>query len=170
MSKVDKLHRFFIYVGLSIVVGLATGCSSNPQFGAAVSELLTVDSYDIRVKLTVSQDVNPDPNGRPSPVVLQIFQLTNDSKFQQANLADLLDNHEAMLAAELIKMDRTLASPANNLTYELTVNADTKYLGVLAAFQKEDGIAKRVIDIEGGWSKDICIELAKTSIAAATRC
>jgi type VI secretion system protein VasD len=151
-------------------LSLLSACSNTPQFGATVSDIFSGDSYEIEVNLTVSTGLNPNQAGRPSPLVIQVFQLIDDTKFLQADIEKLLSNAEAELGASLVKSDQTLAFPGKNQEYELDVNSDAKYLGVVAAFQKEGGVARQIIDIEGRWSRDLCIELANTSLAKANRC
>lgn len=155
---------------VTIAVSLLAACSSKPQFGAVVSEMISNDTYDIQVKLQVSDKLNPNPEGRPSPLVLQIFQLKDDSKFSQASIDVVLSNPDLELGADLIKVDQTMAFPGKSKEYVFDVNSEAKFLGVVASFQKEDGKAKQLIDIEGHWSRDICITLSDTSLTKAERC
>ncbi|MBZ9613434.1 type VI secretion system lipoprotein TssJ [Rheinheimera maricola] len=147
-----------------------SGCSSNPQFGAVLAEAISTDSYEIKVFIDVANDLNPTHDSRPSPLVLKIFQLNDDAKFVNLSIDELLVSTEAVLGGELVGIDQAMMFPGKNQELKLVINKGAVFLGVIAAFQKEDGVAKRVIPIKGRWSRDICIEISSISLTKAERC
>lgn len=160
----------FKAVVLVLVVLSLNACSTNPQFGAIASEILSNDTYEVKVTLTVSDQLNPDRDGRPSPLVLYILQLHDDNKFLNADLRSLVDNPQAEVGDDLIQIDQTLTFPDTYKEFTLTVNSETSFLGIVTAYQKEGGKVSELIEIEGRWSRDLCIDLDSTQLTSAQRC
>src|SRR5262245_62038716 len=55
---------------LTVLVLVMAGCLSNPP-----------KPSNVKLTLRAAADVNPDGNGRPSPVVVRIYQLKTDTAF-----------------------------------------------------------------------------------------
>lgn len=86
------------------------------------------------INLALSSDVNA--NGG-NAVVINIYQLTNDDKFQYASFNSLLNNAEETLANDLIPnsiIEKTMVPNENYDLKELELNKDTAFLGVLGDF------------------------------------
>ena len=145
-------------------------CSTTPQFGALISESLSRDSYNIKVRLTVPSTLNPTQHGRPSPLLVRLVQLKDSANFQNKDSSELLSKIDSSLGTDLIEFKETMLFPGKDQEFELKVNSDTKYLGMVAAFQQEEGIGKKIISIEGQWSRNLCVEFSDTSITRAERC
>ena len=56
-----------------LILLAAAGCASGPKKPA-----------EVRLALQASADTNPDASGRPSPVVVRVYQLKNDAAFTAA--------------------------------------------------------------------------------------
>ena len=113
-------------VWLFLLVGL-TGCSGGPSA--------------IRVKgsMETSPDLNPDSGGRPSPVVVRVYQLRSPGAFQNADFFALYDNEIATLGQNLITPGEEFElQPGENRDYKTELDLATKYLGVIAAFRDLD--------------------------------
>lgn len=170
MTKLTFKLRAAISLAIALLTLMLFGCSSSPQFGAVVSEAISSDSYGIKVNIKVSNELNPTNDGRPSPLVLKILQLNDDTKFAQTSVDELLMSTDAALGGALVGQDQEMMFPGKSETLNLDVNEKARFLGIIAAFQNEDGISKRVISIEGRWSRDICMELSSTTLSKAERC
>lgn len=85
--------------------------------------------------LAASADVNPDANGRPSPVVVRIYQLRADGAFNGADFFALFDDDQKVLGAELISRDEFTLAPTDSRTIDVTVSGQTRYVGAIAAFR-----------------------------------
>lgn len=145
-------------------------CSSNPQFGAVLSEKLLGDTYTVEVRVTVSETLNPDTNERPSPLVLSIIQLDSESAFQSASVSELLNISESAPINGFIKKDSALLFPGKDQELDLEVSDDAEFIGVVAGFQIEDGDGKQLIPLKSALSRDLCIVVADTSLTKAERC
>lgn len=64
-----------------LIAALAlSGCSSDPEKPAPVAELSPkAPPRTVQIHMVVSDQVNPDLNGRPSPIVMRIYELKSGS-------------------------------------------------------------------------------------------
>lgn len=88
-----------------------------------------------KMTLTAAKDVNPDGSGRPSPVVVRVYQLRADTVFSGAEFFTLFNEEEKVLGAELISKDEYVLDPGEQRPVDVTVGNDTRFLGVIAAFR-----------------------------------
>ncbi len=98
--------------------------------------------------LVSSADVNPDPSGRPSPVIVRVYDLKTTANFEKADFFSLYDKDEQTLGAELVAKEQFEMSPGSEREFQKELNAGTRFLGVVAAYR----------DIQkAGWRQTIAI-------------
>jgi type VI secretion system protein VasD len=85
--------------------------------------------------LSASADVNPDSEGRPSPVVVRIYQLKGDAEFNDAGFFALFDNEKATLGENLIMRDERTLFPGQKSPLNVALSPDARFLGVVAAYR-----------------------------------
>ena len=85
--------------------------------------------------LAASADSNPDANGRPSPVVVRVYQLKTDAAFKGAEFFALYDDDQKVLGQELISRDEFVLAPSEKKTIDVAVSKETRFVGALAAFR-----------------------------------
>ena len=94
---------------------------------------------DARVKaamsLAAATDANPDANGRPSPVVVRVYQLRTDTAFAGADFLPLFDDDQKVLGPEMITRDEFVLAPAEKRTIDVTLSGETRFVGAIAAFR-----------------------------------
>ena len=133
----DRGSRVFI-AALTIAAALA-GCGKKPPPAAPAPIITIAAPPDARVKgtmtLTASADTNPDASGRASPVVVRVFQLRGDSAFSGADYFPLYDDDKMVLGPELITRDEFVLTPGERRSLDVTLAADTRFVGVIAAFR-----------------------------------
>jgi type VI secretion system protein VasD len=86
-------------------------------------------------EIIVSGDVNPDAAGRPSPVVVRVYQLRNDGEFNGADFFGVYEKEKETLGASLVAREEYVLAPGENRKLELPLNAETRFIGVIAAFR-----------------------------------
>src|SRR4051812_24070584 len=111
-------------------------------------------------------DVNPDESGRPSPVVMRVYQLKSDSAFVNSTFGALFDEERKTLGADLIAADEYQLIPGERRSVELAPPAGLRYVGAVAAFHDvRNSNWRAVLPVPaGGWG-DTRIEVT----ADATR-
>lgn len=85
--------------------------------------------------ISVSEDANPDSNGRPSPVVVRVYQLKTDAAFTASEFFPLFDDEQKVLGPELISRDEFVLAPAERRTIDVALSGETRYVGAIAAFR-----------------------------------
>ena len=85
--------------------------------------------------LSASADVNPDGTGKPSPVVVRLFQLKGDAAFTNAEFFALYDDEMKVLGPELIGREEYVLAPAEKRTVEVSVSGAARFVGVVAAYR-----------------------------------
>lgn len=85
--------------------------------------------------LAATVDTNPDGAGRPSPIVVRVYQLRTDGAFNGADFFPLFDDDQKVLGPELITRDEFVLAPAEQRTIDVTLSAETRYVGAVAAFR-----------------------------------
>jgi type VI secretion system protein VasD len=126
------------------------GCGSDPK----KEEPKPPPETKINVRISVSSLVNPDIDGRPSPVVLRLYELKNIGKFEEADFYKLFEDHEGALGSDLVASEKFHFKPGDTKTLDHTVSSDTKYIAVTASFRNFN---------QSVWRDSIAIEANKTS-------
>lgn len=117
-----------------------------------------VDPYT-NLSFEASDDINPDASGRASPLVIRVYELRSVDTFRSAGFFDLYDEPDSVLNEDLLSMQEVLLRP--ELVEKLptmTLNENTRYLGIVAAFQNIDQAEwKMILDANPQGYKDIRI-------------
>ena len=86
-------------------------------------------------RLTVSADANPDSDGRPSPIVIRIYQLKEGGAFANASYFALLDKESETLGSSLVSREEYEMQPGAARELELQIPAEARVLGVIAGYR-----------------------------------
>jgi type VI secretion system protein VasD len=103
------------------------------------------DRVETRTLLSASNDTNPDINGRPSPVVLRVFQLRGDSEFGRADFFALSLHEKDVLGASLIGVEEFELRPGEHLETRIPLSRDARYVGAIAEFRDINGAQWRAL-------------------------
>ncbi|MDJ0908251.1 MAG: type VI secretion system lipoprotein TssJ [Woeseiaceae bacterium] len=113
-----------VMLGAVFALALTAGCASGPPA-----------DVNIRGSITTVDDVNPDATGRPSPLMIRIYQLSATDKFDSAEFFDLTDNAEATLGPDLLGVEQLMLSPGESQPYDAEYDPNTSYIGVIAGYR-----------------------------------
>ncbi len=128
------------------------GCSASPTV--------------INATLMASPEVNPDLSGRPSPVVVRVYELKSLGTFEAADFYNLFDNPEAILGAALVNSVQFHLNPGETKRYNNTTSPETNYFAVTAAYRKLDhAVWRDHIIIPAAKITDLIIHMEKLSIS-----
>ena len=115
------------------------GCGAVPQ---APKEI------EIGADIVVSDSLNPDANGRPSPMMLAIYQLKNADKFRNEDFFSVFDPQGLALGADLLRREQVTLQPGGSRSYEAEFDAETVFIGLVGAFSDlENAQWRAVIEI-----------------------
>lgn len=85
--------------------------------------------------LKAAPATNPDDNGRPSPVVVRVYELKAVGAFNSADFFSLFERESETLGTELVGREEHDLQPAETRPYRRQLQPDTKFIGVIAAFR-----------------------------------
>jgi type VI secretion system protein VasD len=112
---------------MAALVAVLSGCGSTPPPPTTV-ELTAV----------AAPDVNPDPSGRPSPIVVRIYQLAATGAFESADYFQLHDKEAAVLGANLLDRQELALTPGTSEKLAITAKPGITAIGVAAAYRDID--------------------------------
>lgn len=123
-------------VSLLVALGLLAGCSRLSPFSTLTKLDLTLAASDL---------VNPDLHGRPSPVVVQLLELRHPVAFEHADFFSLYGRAEHALPKDWVSGEELELRPGERLTLKLHVQAQSRYVGVLAAYRDLPHVQWRLV-------------------------
>jgi type VI secretion system protein VasD len=111
------------WIAIVMLAALA-GCASGPP-----------KATKARMTVIAQSDVNPDASGRPSPIVVRVYQLQQDAKFANADFFALFDDEQQALGGDLLARDEITLAPGERKEVQVEVKGEAKFLGAVAAFR-----------------------------------
>ncbi|TDQ97501.1 type VI secretion system protein VasD [Paraburkholderia silvatlantica] len=113
--------------------------------------------FETRVKqmdlvITARSALNQNGEGASLPVVLRIYQLSDDKPFSTATYAQLLSGTDALKAATLWSRDLTLG-PGQTLKISEPIGDEANYVGVAAFFRDTANAEWSVLVPKAQWKK-----------------
>lgn len=129
-------RRRFIGLGLLPSMAVLSGCSSME----AVSNMFKSEPKpsEFSLGLSASPSINPDIEGRPSPIWVRIYQLRSVGVFKTAEFEPLFANDAAVLGAEMLERSEFVITPSQVIepTAPTRVHEDTRFIGAIAAYHE----------------------------------
>lgn len=140
--------------GFSLVLAGCSGTSSSP--GTVV---LTIGA---------AEDINPDPAGRASPVVLRVYQLAAPAQFQAVDFFQLYDKESPALGADLVAREELTVPPNSTRYLTIPLKPNTQAIGIAAAFRDIDKASWRaVIEVPPTEKTKLKAEVTKLQVTLA---
>jgi type VI secretion system protein VasD len=102
-------------------VALLVGCSSGPPL--------------VQGTIKAEPSVNPDRGGRPSPIVVRVYELKAVAAFNNADFFSLYDKEQETIGGDLVGREEFLLQPSESRQYRRQFQPDTKFIGVIGAFR-----------------------------------
>ena len=143
---------------LSLVVGLAACAYTREKLDLTTS---------LELDLKVSSIVNPDSDGRTSPIVLNLLYLKDNRQFEQEDFIALLESPEDRLGKDLVEQIRLkefIPSEERSVTY--TLPEGVNYVGIIAEFiQYQDAQGKLILPVERHAGNEYVVSVDKDTIS-----
>ena len=116
--------------------------------------------------LEVSGDVNPDANGRPSPVVVHVYQLRGDAAFRRVEFFELIDDGAKALGDVLLSRDEFSLRPGERRMLDVTVANEAAFVGVAAEYRAFRTAEWRAIVPAPRKAFTVTVERARVAVAS----
>ena len=112
----------------AVALGALAGCKSPPPKPPAPPTV-------VQATLAADAGVNPDSRGRPSPIVVRVFELKTLAAFDGADFFSLWDREKETLGEDLVAREEFQLRPGEQKKFERTVAPETRHIGVIAAYR-----------------------------------
>jgi type VI secretion system protein VasD len=120
----------------------------------------------LELELAASDQLNPDINGRPSPVVVRLLELKNPVLFETTDFFSLYGQAKEFLAPDLVAAEELELRPGERLALKVRVQEGSRYVGVLAAYRDLPETKWRyVIQVKAGEMTPVKLTLDHTGIS-----
>jgi len=136
MQSVREGPLVLLLVGVAMAVACGKG-GPPPQLSPPTVNVITPPVVKVKAMVTVgaAPDVNPNSAGRPSPVVVRIYQLRTDTLFRAADFGKLYSEDQTILGQDLLRRDDYTLMPREQRTEEVELPDQAHAVCALAAFQ-----------------------------------
>lgn len=114
-----------------------TGCKSKPPKPPPPAV--------VNVSLQAKPDVNPDTDGRASPIVVRLYQLKADATFLGADYYPLFNDEKKVLGPDLVSIEEKELFPGQTLSLEVPFSGDTRFIGVAGGYHDPGSTTWRAI-------------------------
>lgn len=144
------MYKVKLYLLSFSLLFLVMGCTTMNKIVPPSTDLI----------INVSKNVNPDTSERPSPVVMKIFELSSRTIFDTQDFFSLYDTPEKILGPDLLKKDELELQPDSVQQYKMSLNRNTRYVGVVVAYRNIDQARWRaVIEVDPTGYDDINVNV-----------
>ena len=106
---------------LGVSLGLLGACATSPPV--------------LQGSIKAAPTTNPDGRGRPSPIVIRVYELRALGAFTNADFFSLFEKETETLGVELVGREEYTVQPSETKPYQRQLQADTRFIGVVAAFR-----------------------------------
>lgn len=155
----NRTRRCFTLAGASIALA---ACGGKPIL-APKPKVLTVD-------VLAAANLNPSSSGRPSPVVVRVYELKAAAPFESADFVSLFDKDQAVLGADVVARDEFVLSPGESMAIKRDLSADSKFIAVMAAFRDlERAKWRAVVPLLAGKDNALSVRLEASTIQLSKR-
>ena len=96
-------------------------------------------------KISAAADVNPNVEGRPSPIHVRVLQLKEEGAFLAGDFWALADNEQQVLGSSLVQRLEYDLAPGETKEFELKIAPDARVLAVMAEYANYRNAQWRVV-------------------------
>ncbi|TAI61542.1 type VI secretion system lipoprotein TssJ [Bradyrhizobium sp. Leo170] len=125
MALPNTLHCLSVVGGALLMAAAATSCSTEK----------TSKTTPIKFVIEADELVNPNAHGKPSPVVVRIYELKSTTTFTQAQFFELFDDDTKRLGPDLVAKREVELTPGDKVDFERDTPIETRNVGVIAGFR-----------------------------------
>lgn len=125
-----------IFALLILLVPIA-GCAQLKEFFGFVTK--------IDVTFEASSDLNPTPEGRPSPIVVRMYEFNDAKEFKGADFFAIYEKENATIGQAILAKDELEFRPGDEKHIERKTKPETQFIGIIAAYRDLDNAKWRAI-------------------------
>lgn len=153
----DRRPRRLVLL-LAASAALAAGCASQPAPTMLAGSVVA------------SAGLNPSVSGRPSPLLLRLYELKSDTAFKQADFMSLYQSDQAALGAEMVAREEIMLQPGQTHPLARALDAQTRHLGVVAAYRDlERAVWRATVAVQPGRANRLTIRAEPLAVSATAQ-
>ena len=124
----------------------------------------------LSINIVTSDNINPDARKRPSPVVVRVYELKSAAQFNGADFLSLYEKDQALLGADIVVRDEFVLRPGETKAINKLLAADTKFIGVVAAFRELERASWRgLVALVPGMDNAVTVNLDGIAVQTAVK-
>ena len=155
-AVVPLTRRLFAMAVCVALVSSTVACGK--LFGAKP----TVVDLDLRA----ASNLNPDANGRASPLRLRFYELKSVSVFNGADFFSLYEHDKEVLAADLVVREEIQIEPGMQKRFTRKPGPDTKFFAVLAPYRDIDHAKWRAaLEIRANKTSEVELSVERLAVS-----
>lgn len=135
------LRRLAAFTVLGLALGAApfaagAGCTT---VNVPAQDPKPCDVQTVTLDLLAADNINPNENGNPRPVVVRLYQLKNDTRLLNASYDDVLLRDKEVLAEDIMKADEVEVFPNDHVQVKFERIKEAAFLAGVALFHGPKG-------------------------------
>ena len=159
----NTARRRFTRVGLGLSGAFALAACGAKPVAPPKPKVLTVD-------VLAAANLNPSTSGRPSPVVVRLYELKAPATFESADFLSLFDKDQSLLGADVVVRDEFVLGPGESHAIKRELGADSKFFAVMAAFRDlERAKWRAVVPLLAGKDNAVSVRLDAAAVQLGQR-
>jgi type VI secretion system protein VasD len=150
-------------------VGPAVPAQPDTPLAPRRVEATAAGATPLELTIVGGPDLNPNLQGRASPVVVRIFELKSAGAFEAADYSGLFERPAEALKDDLVAQEEFVLRPGDIQHRDRTAAPGVRLLGVAAAYRRLDLSAWRLaIPVKPGTRNLLLIDVGADKIRLAT--
>jgi len=145
---------------------LQGGTPAGQASGAApMSPAPAPTSIDLTIR--AGPDLNLTPSGRPSPVMISVYQLSSPTAFSQVDYFDLVERQSEVLEGEAVGRQTFFLDPGGVERIDSILPPEVSHVGVTAAYRDiQNANWRAVVPVPKNASTVVVLEAGSTGLVA----
>lgn len=124
---VNRIANAFYWLTIAALAASISACQTSRK-ALDLDTITTLDFY-------TANDVNPDADQRPSPVVVKVFKLTDDRRFRRADFLSLYEGADGRLGDNLLGVVTLKEFAPGEVRREvIKLPDDVRFIGIMAEY------------------------------------
>lgn len=166
-----KVAKHAINVCFVIMISSCSSIGSSSEDGSQIV-LFERSKELLAFSLTAVSKLNPDQNGRPSPLVIRIYQLSSDALFRNADFYKLLDDDAQVLNRDIQQKQQFMVYPGEKRSRtDMVISRKTRFIGIVGEFRDVDNaVATLLIPINPEKPMPLCLSIQEKTLSSTHDC
>ncbi len=104
-----------------------------------LSSCTSMTSSTVKMQLTAARQLNPDDNFHSLPVRVKLFQLSDNTAFEEAAFQQLWKDEKKSLGSSLLAQKEITLAPGERIQLKMKRHSGAEYFAVVALFRQQMG-------------------------------